>query len=162
MLYIDLYVTFESEGIIHNVNIPLKNFLLVQNDQYVESKQVIIEIRAGTYTLNFKERVQKHIFSDSDGEMHRSTDVYHALEFTYGNVHILPKTSHLWILSGGSCRFGIVPFSIHKDQDQISVRSFSVERNYISNSSVTNDQVIHKFFSSDLSGKKKKIGFLLI
>ena len=60
---------------------------------------MIVEIRTGTYTLNFKERVQKQIFSNSDGEMHRSTDVYHAPEFTYGNVHILPKTSHLWILS---------------------------------------------------------------
>nr|YP_010313832.1 RNA polymerase beta subunit [Rhoicissus digitata]UNA63397.1 RNA polymerase beta subunit [Rhoicissus digitata] len=155
LCYIDLYVTIESEGIIHNVNIPPKSFLLVQNDQYVESEQVIAEIRAGTYTLNFKERVRKHIYSDSEGEMHWSTDVYHAPEFTYGNVHLLPKTSHLWILSGGSCRFSIVPFSIHKDQDQMSIRSLSVERRYISNPSVTNDQVIHEFFSSDLSGKKE-------
>lgn len=46
--YINLYVTIESEGIIHNMNIPPKSFLLVQNDQYVESEQVIIEIRART------------------------------------------------------------------------------------------------------------------
>ena len=59
--------------------------------------------------------------------MHWSTDVYQALEFTYGNVHLLPKTSHLWILSRGSSRFSIVPFSIHKDQNQMSVRSLSVE-----------------------------------
>ena len=155
LCYIDLYVTIESEDIIHNVTIPPKSLLLVQNDQYVESEQVIAEIRAGTYTLNFKERVRKHIYSDSEGEMHWSTDVYHAPEFTYGNVHLLPKTSHLWILSGGSCRFSIVPFSIHKDQDQMNVRSLSVERRYISNPSVTNDQVIHEFFSSDLSGKKE-------
>ncbi|KAF8376852.1 hypothetical protein HHK36_031436 (chloroplast) [Tetracentron sinense] len=154
LCYIDLYVTIESQDIIHNVNIPPKSFLLVQNDQYVESEQVIAEIRAGTSTLNFKEKVRKHIYSDSKGEMHWSTDVYHAPEYTYGNVHLLPKTSHLWILSGGPCRSSIVPFSLHKDQDQMNVQSLSVERRYISNLSVTNDQVKHKLFSLDPSGKK--------
>nr|QKV45356.1 RNA polymerase beta'' subunit [Pectiantia pentandra] len=151
---IDLYVTIESEDIIHNVNIPPKSFILVKNDQYVESEQVIAEIRAGTSTFNFKERVRKHIYSDSQGEIHWSTDVYHAPEFTYGNVHLLPKTSHLWILSGSSCRSNVVPFSLHKDQDQLNVHSLSVERKYISNLSVTNDQVRHKLFSSDRSGKR--------
>nr|UXD05981.1 RNA polymerase beta'' subunit [Camellia sinensis var. sinensis] len=152
---IDLYVTIESEDILHNVNIPSKSFLLVQNDQYVESEQVIAEIRAGTSTFNFKERVRKHIYSDSEGEMHWSTDVYHAPEFTYGNIHLLPKTSHLWILSGGPCKSSLAPFSLHKDQDQTNAHSLSVKRIYISNPSLTNDQVRHKFFSSDFSGKKK-------
>uniref|UniRef100_A0A1P8D768 DNA-directed RNA polymerase subunit beta'' n=2 Tax=Sambucus williamsii TaxID=180062 RepID=A0A1P8D768_9DIPS len=151
---IDLYVTIESEDIIHNVNIPPKSFLLVQNDQYVESEQVIAEIRAGTSTLNFKEKVRKHIYSDSEGEMHWNTDVYHAPEFTYGNVHLLPKTSHLWILLGEPCRSSLVSLSIHKDQDQMNAHSLSVKRRYISNLSITNDQARHKFFSSDFSGKK--------
>nr|YP_010152099.1 RNA polymerase beta'' subunit [Ilex chapaensis]QQW49270.1 RNA polymerase beta'' subunit [Ilex chapaensis]QSM34693.1 RNA polymerase beta'' subunit [Ilex asprella var. tapuensis] len=152
---IDLYVTIESEDILHNVNIPPKSFLLVQNDQYVESEQVIAEIRAGTSTLNFKERVRKHIYSDSEGEMHWSTDVYHAPEFTYGNVHLLPKTSHLWILLGQPCRSSLVSPSLHKDQDQMNAHSLSVKRRAISNLSVTNNQVRHKFFRSDFSGKKE-------
>nr|YP_009668976.1 RNA polymerase subunit beta [Galphimia angustifolia]QCW93974.1 RNA polymerase subunit beta [Galphimia angustifolia] len=156
LCYIDLYVTIDSQDILHNVIIPPKSFLLVQNDQYVESEQVIAEIRAGTYTLNLKERVRKHIYSDSEGEMHWSTDVYHAPEFTYSNVHLLPKTSHLWILSGGSCRFSRVPFSLHKDQDQMNVHSLSFERRYISSPSINNDQVKYKFFSSDLSDKKER------
>nr|YP_009711467.1 RNA polymerase beta'' subunit [Homalium stenophyllum]QGA47009.1 RNA polymerase beta'' subunit [Homalium stenophyllum] len=155
LCYMDLYVTIESQDIIHNVTIPPKSLLLVQNDQYVESEQVIAEIRSGTYTLNLTERVRKHIYSDSEGEMHWSTDVYHASEFTYSNVHFLPKTSHLWVLSGGSCRSSIVPFSLHKDQDQINVHSLSVERGYISSPSVNNDKVKHKFFSSYLSSKKE-------
>ncbi|BBN70096.1 hypothetical protein Prudu_1422S000100, partial [Prunus dulcis] len=153
LCYIDLYVTIESENIIHNVTIPPKSLILVQNDQYVESEQVIAEIRAGAYTLNFKERVRKHIYSDSEGEMHWSTDVYHAPEFTYSNVHLLPKTSHLWILSGGSCRSSAVPFSLHKDQDQTNVHSLSAEGRYIYSLSVNNDQVKHK--SLNLSGKKE-------
>nr|QWY87592.1 RNA polymerase beta'' subunit [Entandrophragma angolense] len=157
--YIDLYVIIESEDIMHNVSIPPKSFLLVQNDQYVESEQVIAEIRAGAYTLNFKERVRKHIYSDSEGEMHWSTDVYHAPEFTYSNVHLLPKTSHLWILSGGSCGSSVVSFSLHKDQDQMNIHSLSVERRDISSLSlsVNNDQARarHKLFSSYFSAKKE-------
>nr|UJH19781.1 RNA polymerase beta'' subunit [Azadirachta indica var. siamensis] len=157
LCYIDLYVIIESEDIMHNVSIPPKSFLLVQNDQYVESEQVIAEIRAGAYTLNFKERVRKHIYSDSEGEMHWSTDVYHAPKFTYSNVHLLPKTSHLWILSGGSCRSSAVSFSLHKDQDQMNIHSLSVERRDISSLSlsVNNDQARHKLFSSYFSAKKE-------
>nr|YP_010046935.1 RNA polymerase beta'' subunit [Coptis omeiensis]QPJ79192.1 RNA polymerase beta'' subunit [Coptis omeiensis] len=155
LCYIDLYVTIEGQDIIHNVNIPAKSFILVKNDQYVESEQVIAEIRAEASTLNFKEKVRKHIYSDSEGEMHWSTAVYHAPEYIYGNVHLLPKTSHLWILSGVPYRVSIVPFSIHKDQDQINIYSLSAERKYISNLSVTNDQMRHKLFRSDPSGKKK-------
>jgi DNA-directed RNA polymerase subunit beta' len=64
---IDLHVTIESQDILHNVNIPPKSLVLVQNDQYVESEQVIAEIRAGASTLNLKERVRKHIDSESEG-----------------------------------------------------------------------------------------------
>ncbi|XP_061355162.1 DNA-directed RNA polymerase subunit beta''-like [Gastrolobium bilobum] len=156
LCYRDLYVTIESDDIIHNVTIPPKSFLLVQNGQYVESEQVIAEIRAGTYTLNLKERVRKHIYSDSGGEMHWSTNVDHATEFTYSNVHVLPKTNHLWILSGKSCRSGPTFFSPRKDQDQINIHSLSTEEINIYNPSVTNDQVRHPFFSFHFSGKKEK------
>nr|DBA44659.1 TPA_asm: RNA polymerase beta subunit [Batis maritima] len=141
----DLSVIVESEDIIHNVTIPPKSFLLVQNNQYVESEQVIAEIRAGTYTFNLKEKVRKHIYSDSEGEMHWSADVYHAPEFTYSNVHLLPKTSHLWILSGGSCGSSLISFPLHKDQDQINILS----------PSVNNDQAKDKLFSSRFAEKKK-------
>nr|YP_010419534.1 RNA polymerase beta'' subunit [Laportea cuspidata]USG53150.1 RNA polymerase beta'' subunit [Laportea cuspidata]USG53233.1 RNA polymerase beta'' subunit [Laportea cuspidata] len=153
--YLDLYVTIESEDIIHNVTIPPKSFILVQNDQYVESEQVIAEIRAGTYTLNFKERVRKHIYSNSEGEMHWSTDVYHAPFFTYSNVHLLPKTSHLWILSGGSYRSSVIPFSIHKDQDQMNVYFLSAKGKSISSFSLNNHQGKDKFRISVLSDKKE-------
>ncbi|KAK3409207.1 hypothetical protein EUGRSUZ_J01352 [Eucalyptus grandis] len=73
---IDLYVTIESEDILHNVTIPPKSFLFVQNNQYVEAEQVIAEIHVGTYTFNLKERVRKHIYSESEGEMHWSTLIY--------------------------------------------------------------------------------------
>nr|YP_010313045.1 RNA polymerase beta'' subunit [Bellevalia paradoxa]ULM63347.1 RNA polymerase beta'' subunit [Bellevalia paradoxa] len=151
---IDLYVTIESRDIIHNVNIPPKSLILVQNDQYVESEQVIAEIRAEASTFHFKEKVRKHIYSESQGEMHWSTDVYHAPEYTYSNVHLLPKTSHLWILAGSPCRSSIVSFSLHKDQDQMNVHSFSVDEIDISDFSITNDRIRHKLL--DPSGKKDR------
>nr|YP_010849700.1 RNA polymerase beta'' subunit [Lobelia heyneana]WGH10981.1 RNA polymerase beta'' subunit [Lobelia heyneana] len=151
---IDVYVTIESEDIIHNVRIPSKSFLLVQNDQYVESEQMIAEMRAGTATLSVKEKVRKHIYSDSEGEMQWNTDVYHASEFTYGNVHLLPKTSHLWILLGELGRSSLVSLSIHKDQDQMNAHSLSGKRRSISNSSVTNKKARPKLFSLEFSGKR--------
>nr|UCS40736.1 RNA polymerase beta'' subunit [Astragalus nuttallianus var. imperfectus] len=153
---IDLYVTIESDDIIHNVIIPPKSFLLVQNDQYVKSEQVIAEIRAGTSTLNLKEKVRKHIYSDSEGEMHWSTDVYHASEFMYSNVHILPKTSHLWILSGKSCRSDAIHFLLRKDQDQIQSNSLSTTKTNISNRSVSNDEVKKKLFNFNTFGTKER------
>lgn len=153
---IDLYVTIESDDIIHNVIIPPKSFLLVQNDQYVKSEQVIAEIRAGTSTFNLKEKVRKHIYSDSEGEMHWSTDVYHASEFMYSNVHILPKTSHLWILSGKSCRSDAIHFLLRKDQDQIQSNSLSTTKTNISNRSVSNDEVKNKLFNFNTFGTKER------
>nr|ASA38100.1 RNA polymerase beta'' subunit [Lobelia fenshamii] len=149
---IDVYVTIESEEIIHTVRIPSKSFLLVQNDQYVESEQVIAEMRAGTATLSVKEKVRKHIYSDSEGEMHWNTDVYHASKFTYGNVHLLPKTTHLWILLGEPGRSSLVSLSIHKDQDQMNADSLSGKRRAFSDPSVTTNQARPKL---EGSGKRR-------
>lgn len=171
--YIDLYVTIESNDIMHNVIIPPKSFLLVQNDQYVKSEQIIAEIRAGTYTLNLKEKVRKHIFSDSEGEMHWSTNIYHVSEFAYSNVHILPKTSHLWILSGNSHKSDTVSLSLLKDQDQMSIHSLPTAKRNTSNFLVSNDQVrlcpdhchfMHPTISPDTSNllaKKRRNRFII-
>nr|YP_009050113.1 RNA polymerase beta' subunit [Erodium trifolium]AGY60935.1 RNA polymerase beta' subunit [Erodium trifolium]AKF43116.1 RNA polymerase beta'' subunit [Erodium trifolium] len=155
LCYIDFYVTIESEDIIHSVPIPPKSFLLVQNDQYVESEQAIAEIRDGKPTFTLKDRVRKHIYSDSEGEMHWSTDVYHAPEFPYSNVHLLPKTSHLWILLGDLCGSGPALFSIYKDQDQMSIHSLSAQGRYTPSPYVKKDQLRHKFFSLGLYGKER-------
>nr|WOC91465.1 RNA polymerase beta'' subunit [Utricularia hispida] len=153
---LNLLITIENEDIRHDVNIPPQSFILVQNDQYVQSEQVIAEIRARTLTLNFKEKVRNHIYSDSDGEMHWSIDVYHAPEFSYGNVHLLPKPSHLWILLGAPCRSSLVSLSIHKDQDQMSAHSWSITRTSTSNLSATNNRSRKKFVPFHSSSKVQK------
>nr|YP_010188304.1 RNA polymerase beta'' subunit [Dalbergia hupeana]QZJ46665.1 RNA polymerase beta'' subunit [Dalbergia hupeana] len=158
--YINLYVTIESDNILHNVTIPPNSFLLVQNDQYVKSEQVIAEIRGGTYTLNWKEKVRKHIYSNSQGELHWSTNVYHSSELEFSNVHILPKTSRLWILSGRSCRCSTLSSSFFKDQDQINIYSRSIGKRSICNpflkkKKLKKDLVRHKLFSSNPYDKKE-------
>nr|YP_010233676.1 RNA polymerase beta'' subunit [Juncus effusus]QSZ78344.1 RNA polymerase beta'' subunit [Juncus effusus] len=150
----DFYVTIENGDIIHNVNIPPKSLILVQNDQYIESEQVIAEIRTGMSPFPLKEKVQKYIYSEFGGEMHWSTDVYHATKHKYSNVHLLPKTNYLWILEGSPYRFDRVSFSLYKDQDKINVDSFSIEGRDISDLSITNDQVRYKFLNT--SGEKDR------
>nr|YP_009670515.1 RNA polymerase beta'''' subunit [Passiflora suberosa]QCX29782.1 RNA polymerase beta'''' subunit [Passiflora suberosa] len=152
---IDLYVTIESLDILYNVALPSKTILFVQNDQYVQSDQAIAEIYEETSPFNLEDGALKSVYSYLEGEMHWSTGVYHKPERKYSNAHLLTKTSNFWILSGSS---STVSFSLHKDQDQMNTDSLSLGKRYILNSSVNsenNDQVQYKFFSSDLSSKKK-------
>ena len=151
---IDFDVTIESRDVIHNVNIPSKSLILVQNDQYIESEQVIAEIRTGMPPFPFKERIQKYIYSEFGGEMHWSTDVYHATKHKHSNVRRLVKTSHLWILAGNPYRSDRLSFLLHKDQDKMNVDSFSIEGRDISDLSITNDQVRYKLLNT--SGKKDR------
>nr|ARV87595.2 RNA polymerase beta'' subunit [Drosera erythrorhiza] len=152
LCYRDFYVTIESEDSLKDVNIPPKSLLLVKNDQYVESEQVIAE---GTSTFNLTQKIRKYLYSESEGEMHWSTDVYHAPEFPYGNVYLLPKTSHLWILSGRPHRANLASSSLYKDQDQTKVHSLYVKQRDISNSSTTNDPIRQNLLSSNLSSQKE-------
>lgn len=141
---INLYVTIENPYIIHHVNIPPKSLIFVQNDQYVESEQVIAEIRDGAPTLDLKEIVLKKISSESEGEMHWSTN-FMLSKLKKWNVFKFSKAGHLWILVVDTCRSSrVLSFSFHKDQDQI-----------INDSSMTKGQVRHPFSSSDPSGEKK-------
>ncbi|EYU29584.1 hypothetical protein MIMGU_mgv1a023172mg, partial [Erythranthe guttata] len=132
---INLYVTIESEDIRHNVNIPYQSFLLVRNDQYAESEQVIVEIRQGTCIVNFKEKVRKYIYSDSNGKMHWSIDIS-----------------------------SLVSLLFHKVQDQMSVHPRSVERRSTSNLSVTKEQMISEtglYQNFDLFRKRRKNRFII-
>ena len=61
LCYIVLYVSIENNDIIHNMTIPPKSFLLDQNNQYVKSEQVIVEILTETYTLNLKKKVREQV-----------------------------------------------------------------------------------------------------
>ena len=77
-------------------------------------------------------------------------------------MHLLQKTSYLWILAVGTYRFSSVSFSLHKDQDQINSHSLSLEQRYTSDLSVTKDLARHQLFCSDSSRKKRVTGIFII
>lgn len=113
----NLSVIIQSKKKLHNLIIPPQSLLLVQSNQYVESKQIIAEIRAKTSP--FKEKVQKYIYSNLSGEMHWSTKVQHAPEYIYSNVHLLCKTGHIWILAGNFDKSNEFSVLFYRDQDKL-------------------------------------------
>nr|AET45225.1 RNA polymerase beta chain [Pinus wallichiana] len=146
----NLSITIDGQNQVQNLTIPPQSLLLVQNDQYVESEQIIAEVRART--SSFKEKVRKNIYSDLEGEMHWSTNVCHAPEYVHGNVHSILRTGYLWILSGGIYGSGVVPFPFHKYQDQVDVQPYVAKHtdSYV-------DQVEHRSGDSNCYGKEEQI-----
>lgn len=113
----NLSVIIKSKKKLHNLIIPPQSLLLIQNNQYVESKQVIAEIRAKTSP--FKEKVQKYIYSNLSGEMHWSAKVQHKPEYLHSNVHLFCKTGHIWILSGNFYKCEQFSFIFYNNQDKL-------------------------------------------
>lgn len=149
----NLSITIDGQDQVQNLTIPPQSLLLVQNDQYVESEQLIAEVRART--SSFKEKVRKNIYSDLEGEMHWSTNVCHAPEYVQGNVHPILRTGYLWILSGGIYGSRVVPFPFHKYQDQVYVQPFVAKHQSLSDSYV--DQVEHRSGDSNCYEKEEQI-----
>nr|YP_009727801.1 RNA polymerase beta' subunit [Abies beshanzuensis]QCG70536.1 RNA polymerase beta subunit-2 [Abies beshanzuensis var. ziyuanensis]QHX99955.1 RNA polymerase beta' subunit [Abies beshanzuensis] len=149
----NLSITIDGKDQVQNLTIPPQSLLLVQNDQYVESEQIIAEVR--TRTSSFKEKVRKNIYSDLEGEMHWSTNVCHAPEYVHGNVHSILRTGYLWILSGGIYGSGVVPFPFNKHQDQVDVQLFVAKHKSLSDSYV--DQVEHRLGDSNCYEKEEQI-----
>jgi hypothetical protein len=89
----NLSITIDGQDQVKKLTIPPKSLILVQNDQYVESEQIIVEVRARK--SSFKEKVRKNIYFDLEGEMHWSTNVCHAPEYVHGNVHPILRTGYL-------------------------------------------------------------------
>lgn len=127
MCHTGLFLSIRSRSEVQNITIPPKSLLLVQNSQYVESKQVIAEIRAGASP--FKEKVRKYIHSNLGGEMHWNTKVRHASEYIRSDIHPILKTCHIWVLSGNSYdKNDELPVSFYRNQDRIDSRTFISKR----------------------------------
>jgi DNA-directed RNA polymerase subunit beta' len=139
----NLSVIIKSKKKLHNLVIPTQSLLLVQNNQYVESKQVIAEIRAKKSP--FKEKVQKYIYSNLSGEMHWSTKVQHKSEYIYSNVHLLCRTGHIWILAGNFNKFNEFSFLFYRDQDKLDNKLPLANQNL--NYSKIKDKFLNNFWN---------------
>nr|BCB64820.1 RNA polymerase beta subunit-2 [Chamaecyparis obtusa var. obtusa]BCB64903.1 RNA polymerase beta subunit-2 [Chamaecyparis obtusa var. obtusa]BCB65069.1 RNA polymerase beta subunit-2 [Chamaecyparis obtusa var. obtusa]BCB65152.1 RNA polymerase beta subunit-2 [Chamaecyparis obtusa var. obtusa]BCB65235.1 RNA polymerase beta subunit-2 [Chamaecyparis obtusa var. obtusa] len=135
-----LDVTIDNQYEVKNLTIPPESLLFIQNNQLVESEQVIAEIRAKKPP--FKEKVKKYIYSGLTGEIHWNIPI---------QSHLIDKTTHLWVLSGG-----IYESAFHKDQDQVDIPELLLYKHKsLSNYSV--DQVKHESVDSNCFEKGKKI-----
>nr|QYB22724.1 RNA polymerase beta'' subunit [Tetraclinis articulata]BBN66968.1 RNA polymerase beta subunit-2 [Tetraclinis articulata] len=122
-----LDVTIDNQYEVQNLTIPPESLLFIQNNQLVESEQIIAETRAKKPP--FKEKVKKYIYSGLTGEMHWNISML---------SNLIEKTTHLWVLSGG-----IYKSAFHKDQDQVDITELLLHKHKsLSNYSV--DQVKHE------------------
>jgi hypothetical protein len=138
--YNSLDVTIDNQYEVQNLTIPPESLLFIQNNQLVESEQVIAEIRAKTPP--FKEKVKKYIYSGLTGEVHWNIPMWSKK---------INKTTHLWVLSGG-----IYESAFYKDQDQVNIPELLLHKHKsLSNCSV--DQVKHESVNSNCFEKGKKI-----
>nr|YP_009691001.1 RNA polymerase beta'' subunit [Saccoloma inaequale]QEG57781.1 RNA polymerase beta'' subunit [Saccoloma inaequale] len=108
---------------IHNLIIPARSLLMIRNNQYVESQQIIAEVRAKEFPL--KERIQKSIYPNLEGEIHWSRFVWHVCDFIDNPIRVVREAGHIRILSGAFSDFDR-DHLFHKDQDRISIEPRSV------------------------------------
>nr|YP_009258551.1 beta'' subunit of RNA polymerase [Cosmarium botrytis]ANI25621.1 beta'' subunit of RNA polymerase [Cosmarium botrytis] len=109
------------------LNVPQDSLLLVKNHQYVQSRQIIAEVRASIAPL--KEKIEKNIYSHIQGEIFynpiglrasclkqrhflhflcSSSRVNLWMEFASSRSYLSPiveKTSYIWIFSGHLNKF---------------------------------------------------------
>nr|BDZ75500.1 DNA-directed RNA polymerase subunit beta'' [Trematodon longicollis] len=139
----NLSVIIKSKKKLYNLVIPPQSLLLVQSNQYVESKQIIAEVRAKTSP--FKEKVQKYIYSNLAGEMHWSAKVQHAPEYIHSNVHLLCRTGHIWILAGNFDKSNEFSFIFYRNQDKLD-NKLSVANQKLNYSKIK-DNILNNFWN---------------
>nr|YP_009258428.1 beta'' subunit of RNA polymerase [Spirogyra maxima]ANI25319.1 beta'' subunit of RNA polymerase [Spirogyra maxima] len=116
-------VTIQGKNQNTTLNVPVHSFLLVRKQQYVESRQIIAEVRAATPPL--KEQVSKGTYSDIQGEIYFHKTFYSILNPLLRKVLTLtPRyTKYIWVLS---CQLLTTSCSkktyiLYRDQDHIQI-----------------------------------------
>nr|YP_009548829.1 RNA polymerase beta'' subunit [Ceratopteris cornuta]AYW15804.1 RNA polymerase beta'' subunit [Pteris vittata] len=116
----DLPLIIDSSDNIHTSVIPARSLLMIRNGQYVESQQIIAEVRAKEFPP--KERIQKPIYPNLQGEIHWSKFVWYVRDSICNTARIVREASHIWILSGSFSDFGKNSF-FYKDQDKVGIET---------------------------------------
>nr|QKQ14645.1 beta'' subunit of RNA polymerase [Zygnema circumcarinatum] len=129
----ELTITIIGQGKKHLLIVPSHSLLLINTNQYVESKQVIAEVRASIAPL--KEKVQRHIYSYLQGEV---VDTRSALRLSsVFNDSILPihqntNTGHLWIWSGKMSQLsGKQVSTIYTSEDFVQIDITVANKTYL-------------------------------
>nr|YP_010981797.1 RNA polymerase beta'' subunit [Lygodium flexuosum]UYS92448.1 RNA polymerase beta'' subunit [Lygodium flexuosum] len=114
----ELIIDIKGLDCTNRLVIPAQSLLMIQNDQYVESQQIIAEVRTREFPL--KERILKSIYPNLEGEIHWSRLVRHSQNRMGDTVRIVCDAGHAWVLSGTSNPFDKYYF-LHWDQDRIDL-----------------------------------------
>nr|YP_010969970.1 RNA polymerase beta'' subunit [Taenitis blechnoides]WNR49183.1 RNA polymerase beta'' subunit [Taenitis blechnoides] len=123
----NLLLLIDSSSNIHSSVIPARSLLMIQNGQYVESQQIIAEVRAKEFPP--KERIQKPIYPNLKGEIHWSKFIWHISDSICNASCLVREASHIWILSGSFRDFGRNLF-FYKDQDKAGIEPDSVGKKH--------------------------------
>nr|YP_010466172.1 RNA polymerase beta chain [Haplopteris ensiformis]UQV94621.1 RNA polymerase beta chain [Haplopteris ensiformis] len=121
----DIPIFIGNSGGIHDSVIPAQSLLMIRTGQYVESQQVIAEIRTKEFPP--KECSRRPIYPNSGGEIHWSKFIWHVRDSICNTGRLIQKASHIWILAGSTPNLVGNPF-LHKDQDKLSVESHPSQR----------------------------------
>nr|YP_010444942.1 RNA polymerase beta'' subunit [Schizaea poeppigiana]UTJ90387.1 RNA polymerase beta'' subunit [Schizaea poeppigiana] len=113
----ELTLLIKGSGDIKSIAIPARSLVMIRNNQYVDSQQIIAEVR--TKEFPSKERIQKSIYPNLEGETHRSRFICHSQKRMNDTTHVARDTGHIWILSGTSKYYDEI-FFFCQDQDRIS------------------------------------------
>lgn len=150
----NLFVNIRSNNKNQDLIIPPKSLLLVQNNQYVESKQIIAEIRAKA--LPPKEKICKYIYSDLGGEMYWVTGVRHTSEYIHSYIHPTLRTCHVWVLSAGFCgNKKKIPVSFYQNQDRIDCNASVARDKSFLFTPMTKNRLDIRIFNSYVSKKNR-------
>jgi DNA-directed RNA polymerase subunit beta' len=123
----ELLIFINSNSNIQSFTIPAQSLLTIRNGQYVESQQIIAEVRTKEFPL--KERIQKAIYPNIEGETHRSRFVWHLhlRDSIDSSIHVVRDTGHVRILSGVFNDFQ-KNYSFHEDQDRIGIQFCPIKK----------------------------------
>nr|YP_010027091.1 RNA polymerase beta'' subunit [Acrostichum speciosum]QOS04096.1 RNA polymerase beta'' subunit [Acrostichum speciosum] len=123
----DLPLLINSADSINDSVIPAQSLLMIQNGQYIESQQIIAEVRAKEFPP--KERIQKPIYPNLKGEIHWSKFVWHVRNSICNTTRFVREASHIWILSGSFSDFDRNCF-FHKDQDRVGLKPYPIRKKH--------------------------------
>lgn len=123
----DLPLLINSAYSINDFVIPAQSLLMIKNGQYIESQQIIAEVRAKEFPP--KERIQKPIYPNLKGEIHWSKFVWHVRNSICNTTRFVREASHIWILSGSFSNFDRNCF-FYKDQDRVGLKPHLIRKKH--------------------------------
>jgi hypothetical protein len=119
-----LQVIIQGKNQSTTLNVPIHSFLLVRKLQFVESRQIIAEVRSTASPL--KEKVSKGTYSDMQGEIFFQTSFFYAIvsPLLRNILKLTPKyAKYLWVIS---CQLLIYSYLkknyfLYQDQDHVQL-----------------------------------------